>query len=288
MAIPLRPLLCRPVLPADKAQALAFLRWIWEGDDYLPQVWDSWVADPTALFVAAEQNGRVVGLGRLTDLGEGEAWLEGLRVDPEFLGRGIASHIHDFLLERWASTPSTIIRLATDSTREPVHRLCHRTGFERVANLIEVAAPAAPGPHAFSELAPQDVVRLFEGWAATPLGRSLHGLVELHWQWARATPRRLSALAARGSAWSWDGGRGAVVGTRQAVEDGETLRLQAVAVDDQEVTPFLQDTRRLAAELSLKDVRWKAPAGEPWDPLLPQAGFETEWEMTLVVFEKRR
>ncbi len=287
-APPSSALLCRPALPADKDQALAFLRWTWEGEDYLPQVWDDWLADPAGLFVAAELRGRVVGLGRLTDLGEGEAWLEGLRVDPELQGRGIASRIHDFLLERWRSSPSTVVRLATASTREAVHRLCKRTGFEKVANLVDVSAHAAPGGHRYSALASGEAAAPFQRWEETHLGRALGGLLELHWQWARLSPRRLSGLAAEGMACTWNAGRGGIVATRQMSEEEQCLRLHAVAAEGSELVPLLHEARCLAAALGLPEVRWRAPADEAWEALLREAGFEPRWPMTLFVFERPR
>ncbi len=282
------PLLCRPVRPADKDQAFSFLRRIWEGEDYLPEVWDEWLADPRGLFVAAELEGRVVGLGRLTDLGEGESWLEGLRVHPDLQGRGIATHLHEYLLERWRASPATVVRLATASTREAVHRLCQRTGFVRVANLLDVAAPAAPGGHGFSPAGPEEVVASFSSWAGTDIGRAFAGLMELHWQWARQTPRRLRTLAAQGMAWSWGQGRGTVVATRQTSEEEECLRLHAVAVEAGQLSALLRDTRRLAAELGLTEVRWRAPAEESWVPVLLGAGFEPRWSTALFVFEKTK
>ncbi len=33
-----------------------------EADDYVPQVWDEWLADPGGKLLAAEVDGRVVGL----------------------------------------------------------------------------------------------------------------------------------------------------------------------------------------------------------------------------------
>lgn len=282
------PLLCRPVLPADKDQAFVFLRRIWDGEDYLPEVWDDWLADPRGLFVAAELEGRVVGLGRLTDLGEGEAWLEGLRVHPDLEGRGIATHIHHYLLERWRASPATVVRLATASTRSAVHRLCQRTGFIRVANLIDVAAPAVSGRHDFTRLAPERVVEPFMGWEGTEVGRAVSGLMELDWTWARQTPQRLRVLASRETAWSWGEGQGAIVATSQNSDDEHCLRLHSIAVDVAGLSSLLEDARRLAWEIGLAEVRWRAPADEMWMPLLLGAGFEPRWSMTLFVYEKTK
>ena len=69
---------------------------IWEGRDYLPRVFDAWLADGDGEFDAVLLDGRVVGCGKLTFFTPVDAWLEGLRKDPSVpekgLGRALALH----------------------------------------------------------------------------------------------------------------------------------------------------------------------------------------------------
>ena len=39
-------LVCRPALPMDTPQVLDLAKHIWEGHDYIPYVWNDWLADP--------------------------------------------------------------------------------------------------------------------------------------------------------------------------------------------------------------------------------------------------
>ena len=71
---------------------------IWEGGDYIPLVWDEWLADPDGLLGVAEMHGRVAGVFKLTKFQEGEWYMEGLRVHPDFQGKGVASHIHELCI----------------------------------------------------------------------------------------------------------------------------------------------------------------------------------------------
>lgn len=80
---------------------LELTKTIWEGEDYVPQVWDDWLADPHGQLSVAEIGGRVVGLGKLTRLAPGEWWLEGLRVDPQWQGRGIGRALHEYHVGLW-------------------------------------------------------------------------------------------------------------------------------------------------------------------------------------------
>ncbi len=57
----------RPMTPADTPAILAIASRPWEGSDYLPWVFDDWIADRDGEFVAALHDGQVADLG-LPDL----------------------------------------------------------------------------------------------------------------------------------------------------------------------------------------------------------------------------
>lgn len=92
---------CRPARQSDTQEVMELTSTIWEGDDYVPKVWQDWLADPEGILAVAEHEDRVIGLGKLTLLAPGEWWLEGLRTHPDFEGHGVASHLHEYLLNFW-------------------------------------------------------------------------------------------------------------------------------------------------------------------------------------------
>jgi len=89
---------CRPALAKDTESVMELSSHIWDGGDYIPLVWEEWMADPDGLLGVAEMHGRVVGVFKLTKFQEGEWYMEGLRVHPDFQGKGVASHIQDYIL----------------------------------------------------------------------------------------------------------------------------------------------------------------------------------------------
>ncbi len=97
----LRTLVCRPALPADTADVMELTRTIWQGEDYVPAVWAEWLEDCQGWLAVAQYGVHVVGLCKLSRLGAGEWWLQGLRVHPEHEGRGFASRLHDYLMGAW-------------------------------------------------------------------------------------------------------------------------------------------------------------------------------------------
>src|SRR2546429_9297521 len=79
----------RPVRPADRDRIREITRDVWEGRDYIPRVFDSWVSDAGASFQAAEIEGEVVCVQRLRPYALGLVWDEGLRVAAPHRRAGI-------------------------------------------------------------------------------------------------------------------------------------------------------------------------------------------------------
>ncbi|RME32959.1 MAG: AI-2E family transporter, partial [Thermoflexia bacterium] len=50
----------RPACPEDRSGMEAVCGTIWDGEDYIPEVWDEWLADPDGELTVAELDGRVV------------------------------------------------------------------------------------------------------------------------------------------------------------------------------------------------------------------------------------
>jgi GNAT superfamily N-acetyltransferase len=283
-------LVCRPALPKDTPDVMELTRTIWDGHDYVPQVWDAWLHDQDGLLAVAEYGGRVVGTGKLTRLGAGEWWLEGLRVHPEFEGRGIASHIQDYTLDFWRRQGGGTIRLVTGSSRKAVHRLCERTGFLKTGEYTVFAAEAATST--------EELVGSFtslhkgEQHAALDFARDLHtDLMDLGWQWVSPSLDRLREAIFQGQAWWWrprSGERRALLAARIGEDDeaGQALVVSLLACPPAELTACLHDFRWLSGAMGQSRVAWFAPLGVGLEPSLEAAGFQREWEDALFLFEK--
>ena len=81
----------RPARPSDKAPLMSFIREVWGGHDYIPYVWDWWLKDRTGKMFVVEVDGVPVGMNRVRFLEDGSAWFEGVRVHPDFRGKGLAT-----------------------------------------------------------------------------------------------------------------------------------------------------------------------------------------------------
>ncbi|HEX9476364.1 MAG TPA: GNAT family N-acetyltransferase [Candidatus Dormibacteraeota bacterium] len=80
----------RPVRPADRDRVIEMTKDVWHGHDYIPDVFDDWVADSASAFQAVEVEGVLVGLHRVRPYAPGLVWYEGLRVATTHRRQGLA------------------------------------------------------------------------------------------------------------------------------------------------------------------------------------------------------
>jgi GNAT superfamily N-acetyltransferase len=138
---------------------VAFTRTTWDGWDYVPDVWASWLqARDGAVFVAeaaettasAEGSGgagtapgRPIAVGRVAVLSATEAWMEGLRVDPAIRGHGVATAFQAAELSWAQAQGASVVRYATGETNEASLHLGARHGFD-VAGRWRALRPEEP------------------------------------------------------------------------------------------------------------------------------------------------
>lgn len=123
----------RNASPEDRDAVLAFCVNTWEWGDYIEYVWDEWLHDPNGLLLVATVENHPVGLAHMQMLNETEAWLEGMRVDPNYRHQGVAAALNNAQLAEAIRRGATITRLMTESTNEGAIRLIERSLMRRVA-----------------------------------------------------------------------------------------------------------------------------------------------------------
>jgi len=126
----------RKARPGDRQAIFEFCKATWPGyGDYIPRVWREWIADAGGRLVVAELGGRPVGLGKVTRLGPGEIWLEGLRVDPRYRHRGIARAISFEVLRIVKRMGPGTVRFCTGVANRATRRMAEKQGFNVAARL---------------------------------------------------------------------------------------------------------------------------------------------------------
>jgi GNAT superfamily N-acetyltransferase len=123
----------RQVRPADYDRIVEMTKDVWEGRDYIPRVFDYWVADASASFQAAELDGVVVGVQRTRPFAQGLVWYEGLRVDPVHRRQGIARAMLTEAIDEAREHGFRQVRLATRDL--PAVQLFESAGFRSLVEL---------------------------------------------------------------------------------------------------------------------------------------------------------
>lgn len=288
---------CRPARESDTADVVELTRTIWDGHDYVPHVWASWLADPQGLLAVAEYQGRVLGLGKLTHLAPHDWWIEGLRVHPEYEGRGIASQLHDYLVDYWLEGFGGVLRLATASFRYAVHHLSERTGFQKIGEFTMFGAPALAEPvEHFSPLRVDEVHAAFDFAQRSEIfGLAAH-LIDLGWEWASLYPFHIEESLQAGMAWrsaaatiegsSNDSLQGLLLARPDSEEEVKTLAINLLACEMKDLTTCLLDFRRLAAMAGFEHAAWSAPIHPDLPSKLEAAGFQREWDASVYVYAR--
>jgi len=69
-------------------------------------------------------------------------------------------------------------------------------------------------------------------------------------------------------------------------EDGRRPYIQVLACSEIDLPDLLTDYRRLAGEMGFERAEWMAPEKEAVLAVLNSTGYESDWENSLLLFEK--
>lgn len=174
MATTERDLTIRPVRPADRERVIEMTRDIWEGHDYLPRVFDDWLADAGAAFQAAEVDGVVVGLQRLRPYAPGLVWYEGLRVASTHRRQGLARAMLKSAIAEAREQGFREMRLATGN--DAAAQLFESSGFVRRLDVRWWRASRVEGGESARIPDPAEAVKLWPATSASAGIELYHGV----------------------------------------------------------------------------------------------------------------
>jgi GNAT superfamily N-acetyltransferase len=123
----------RPVRPADRDRVVEMTKDVWHGHDYIPDVFDAWVADSASAFQAVEVDGVLVGLHRVRPYAPGLVWYEGLRVATSHRRQGLARAMLASAIAEAREQGHGEMRLATGNA--DAIPLFESAGFQRLIDV---------------------------------------------------------------------------------------------------------------------------------------------------------
>jgi len=175
----------RMVLATDLNDILDISSHVWEGYDYLPFVIEEWLKDSNCYTYATEVNGHVVGIGNLRLVEKGRTgWLEGLRIHPNYRGKGLARAITEHIIKHAQRLHVERLRYTTGSENQASLKLAEKTGFVRVLEMGVFWHPNPndiPFPRNYPPIEISSPKKIFELTQETPELNS-HGILIYDWK----------------------------------------------------------------------------------------------------------
>lgn len=171
----------RPAQSSDREHVFAMIANVWEGNDYIPQVWDDWLADGTGAMFIGELDGKPVALAKMTVIEDGEDWFEGLRVDPDYRGRGLSRVMLRHCVVYARNRGVRVLRFITSDRNLAMHRIGADLGFRLRYTPVWYAASALVGSSSAVVLSMEHLPRLLTDLQYSPLLKLTDGVYTYGW-----------------------------------------------------------------------------------------------------------
>lgn len=176
----------RPARAEDKSAILTFCRNTFSWGDYIPDVWDRWLADPDGQIRVGVLDRQPVGMVHVALLDGGVGWMEGLRVHPDFRRRGVGRAIDTVARAFARERGCHLARLSTSIRNVAAHQLLAAQGYVRLAQFGEWNAKPARRRFADARIATRtDACAILARWRESSMRPAL--LANRHWQWVALT-----------------------------------------------------------------------------------------------------
>jgi GNAT superfamily N-acetyltransferase len=274
----------RKAKPSDKAPILEISKRIWGGHDYLPGVWDDWVADKKARLIVATVDGRTVGCAHASLQANYVAWLDGVRVREEYRGLGIAGELNQALV-RWAKrNGARVARLSTGSSNRASRQHLSKIGFPVMGTFQRLDTTKGVRVKPAGITVPRRSAKILWNWLRTrPNFTENHAMYSDGWTWHPLTRQVLKNLV----------GQGRVLVT---LKDGEPsaccifldeekiLTAGFVAGNRGEVAKLIRTLRFLKSKRKREKLRVLLPRRSSLVGTLMKSGFKKG--VTILVYEK--
>ncbi|MBC7320220.1 GNAT family N-acetyltransferase [bacterium] len=278
-------LVLEKVTSEDKEEVLSFTSKTWEWGDYIPEVFDEWLDPKNGDFIKVVLDNKIVGISHIGYLSDWEAWLEGLRVHPDYRGMGIGTFILDATLEILKEKKIKVARNAIISTNIASQNLVKKRNFELVGEFLS-----------FSKKTEKITV---EGLRKTDI-KDIEKLLDI----AQEEAKDNLALRNVGAYWGWEWQELSYSALERMINNALVLvdqELNGFAVvrkssDDVEVSSLYGDLEvikkiilygiNLGYETGISDCTVIIPKDWKHKDIIEEFGFKPSYDYTFFIFEK--
>lgn len=278
---------------SDKETVLKFCEKTWEWGDYISQVWDRWIQDTKGRFFVGSISRRPVGICRVRLAKSGEAWFEGLRVDPQYRKQGIATQLNQECFSFAKHEGANIGRSCIVSHNEVAQRLAQKLGFRFVTEFVNLECE----PYYSKDVGPtrwgrmEDIEAINEFLKDSPVYVKSSGLYTILFVWLSLEREDVEIFARNKKVIisEKEGKIRGVIFIDDRIEQAWNIRaIQTCYVDGdaESVGDMMRFLLNYAVERKLEKIYAFTYNSEPIINKLREMGFEPSDEYTLLVFEK--
>ena len=174
----------RAARAVDKDAVVAFCQNTFSWGDYIADVWERWLADPDGQMLVGLADERPVSVVHIALIGE-MAWMEGMRVHPDFRRHGIASQMEAAGRAFARGRGCRVARLATSMKNVAAQAMLDAIGYRRAAQFNEWETETARDDFSFARVAMEnDVPGALALWHDSEARRASHSVIpDRHWHW---------------------------------------------------------------------------------------------------------
>jgi GNAT superfamily N-acetyltransferase len=279
---------CRPALMRDMKQVVKFTRTIWNGNDYLPEVWDDWIKDYDGKLISAELGGQAVGVIKLSRLAPDQWWMEGLRVDPLHWKLGIGYRLFNYILEEWHDHLQGPIRFITNSENYSIHHFACKAGFLKVGDYTHFESGVLKKTsQVFVPVIESEIgaaMDFYDSFADKTLTGSY---LDAGWAYCTIDERLVQQSIKLKQAWWWREHKGLLMIFEVIDNEEKKPFIQGIACRSDDLIDLLLDYRGLCGDLGYQKAYWSASMNPELCKILYGAGFQRGWDKSVFLFEKQ-
>jgi hypothetical protein len=276
----------RDARPADKDAVFEFCRNTWVGyGDYIPRVWERWIADRRGRFILAELDGRPIGMAKISDFGRGEVWLEGLRVTRKHRRKGIANAIHLEVVKTLRKMKPRVVRYCTGATNSASRKVGSRVGFGIAARTRYYWSKPGRGKVRGEWAKPSETREIYKFMLASRFLKLTSGLIGEGWVFRELTPALLRGYIKEGRvilrrrAGQLDG-----AAVYPYEENDRTITLGFIDGSEAAIRELARNCRYLASEKGYKECSVAVPT-RFYGRVIEEAGYKRKDSVRQVVLE---
>ncbi len=177
----------------DEDAILPFCQNTFSWGDYISEAWDYWLKDTHGQMCVGVANGKPIGMIHVAFLRDSTAWMEGMRVHPEYRRLGIASAMDAAGRAYARSRGCKLARLATGTDNLAAQKTLEGQGYKRIAQYGEWSAK--PGRTKIATRADErDLPRVLADWQTVPEKI----IADPYWRWQKLNDADMACLIQRG------------------------------------------------------------------------------------------